>query len=99
MITITILLVITYLLNLVDYYQTIYFIEKFGLSAEVNPIGRFLLENNLADEFKFFIVPLILLGIGIIVKIDNYQKWAVYVIFCVFTFVVIWNFIMIFMNN
>ncbi len=87
-----ILLILIYILNIIDYFQTIYAIQLFGIGVEINPIGRFMLENECAWIFKFIGVPILLTAIGFIIKYDKNKVWAVYFLLTVFLFVVIHNF-------
>lgn len=87
-----ILLILIYILNIIDYFQTVYAIQLFGIGVEINPIGRFMLSNNCAWAFKFIGVALILTAIGFIIKYDKKQSWAVYFLLIVFLFLVIHNF-------
>ena len=50
----TIRFIIAYLLNLFDLLCTNYWIKKFGLDIEANPVGRWLYENHLAVPTKVF---------------------------------------------
>lgn len=93
MIPITISLIIIYILNIIDYFQTIYGINLFGLDIEGNPIARFLLENNCGWIVKFIAVPIILVTLGVLVRIDKKQSWVVYVLLVFYLFVVTNNFI------
>lgn len=45
-------LIFTYLLNLFDLVMTYRLYHLYGLSIEANPIGKFLLETNLAIPYK-----------------------------------------------
>lgn len=87
-----ILLVLIYILNIIDYFQTIYAIQLFGIGVELNPIGRFMLENECAWIVKFIGVPILLTAIGFIIKYDKKQSWAVYFLLTMFLFLVIHNF-------
>lgn len=89
---VTILLSIIYILNIIDYLQTIYAINLLGTGVEANPIGRLLFENNAAWVPKFIMAPVILITIGLIVKIDRRQIWAVYLLLIVYTILVLHNF-------
>ena len=91
MITTIILLIIVYALNIIDYIETLYVINRFGIGVEVNPIGRFLFENNLAWVVKIIVMPIVLATIGFFVKLDKKQIWAIYVLLIFYTAVVISN--------
>ena len=95
MISTIISLIIIYLLNLIDYFQTRYVISIFGLGVEANPIGRFLFEHNLAWPVKILVVPILLLIAGYVVKVNRKLVWMVYLLLVLYLFVVTSNFIML----
>jgi hypothetical protein len=80
------------MLNIVDYLQTIYAIKFFGTSIEANPIGRFLFEHNSAWAMKFIGVPLILIAIWFVIRLDAKQILAPFVLFVFYYIVVLHNF-------
>ncbi len=95
MIKTIILLIITYILNLIDYWQTMYAISLFGLSVELNPVTRFLFKHNCAGEVKI-IVPIILLtALGFIVKAEKENIWAVYFVVIFYFLLILHNFAML----
>ena len=57
----TIRLIIAYLLNLFDLAMTTYWVNKYGIDIEVNPVGRWLYENHLAVPVKVFGIGLLFL--------------------------------------
>lgn len=46
------MLIITYILNLIDYAFTLYWVRKYGIEIEGNPIGRWMFSHNIAWLFK-----------------------------------------------
>ena len=88
-------LVATYILNIVDYLQTIYAVRLCGTGVELNPIGRFLLENNYGWVVKFIIVPIPLITMGIIIRTDRKMAWVVYAALVWYIAIVAHNFFMI----
>ena len=88
-----ILLIVIYILNIVDYCQTIYATRILGMGVEANPIARFFLENNCDGIFKLVVVPIILTMIGLIIWIDRRKIWGAYFLLVYFCCVVIHNFI------
>lgn len=95
MIVTIILLIITYLLNIVDYLQTTYTIQRVGLRAELNPIMRYVFEHNCALAFKVILPAILLIAMGIIVKVDRKSSWTVYVLAALYLLVVMHNFAML----
>lgn len=85
------ILIITYILNVIDYFETLYLIQHFGTEVEGNPIMRYMFENNCAWIAKL-IVPAILLFIcGAFIKKDRTCIRPMYVVFAVYLFLVIHN--------
>ena len=93
MIVVIALLITTYVLNIIDYIQTIYAIQLCGISVEANPIARLFFENNCAWVFKLIVMPIALIVIGLIIKVDKKQVWAACVLFICYCIVVLHNFI------
>ena len=91
-----ILLVITYLLNVVDYFQTTYAVSEFGLDVEANPIARYLLTTDHATLIKLLLPAILLMLLGIIVRVDKRCAWFAYAAFTLNLVVVINNFIVLF---
>lgn len=58
--------IIAYLLNIMDYIFTAYLINKYGIGIELNGIGRWLFENNVAWVYKIFVVGAIMALLGYI---------------------------------
>lgn len=90
-----ILLVATFLLNIVDYVQTMYAIQQLGIGVEFNPLGRFLLENDLAWAAKFVLVPIVLTIMGIVIHKDKKAAWSAYFLFVFYICLVLHNFMML----
>lgn len=89
------ILIFYYVLNIVDYLQTIFMISHFGLACELNPIARILFEHNCAWAVKL-VLPLILaIEIGCLIKKDPAVIWAVYIVTLLYLLVVLHNFCMI----
>ena len=89
------LLIITYILNLIDYLETTYIIQHFGTYAEGNPIMRYIFENNYAWVAKLIVPAILLTVIGLIVKIDKAHIWAPCFLFAFYLFLTIHNFVII----
>lgn len=95
MFKIIVLLIMTYLLNCVDYMQTTYMIRQFGLCVELNPIARLLFEYDLAWTFKIIVSAIAYTAIGIIVAIERKLSWTVYLLATLYFLVVAHNFAML----
>ena len=72
-------LLIAYLLNIIDYLFTSYWVNLYGISIEGNPLGRWLFENNLAGIVKIFIVGGVFLLLGYLFKRYPNTKWVAYI--------------------
>ena len=92
---IILLMAVLYILNSIDYCQTMYAIQYFGLGVEANPVARFLFEHNCGGLVKLVGFPILLAGIGVLIHFDKKQKWALYVLLVVLCVVVINNFIVL----
>lgn len=61
-------LIIAYILNLVDYAFTSFWVHKYGITAEANPIGRWMFSNNIAWVFKIFVVGGLVEVLGVVIR-------------------------------
>ena len=95
MIKVTISLILIYILNLIDYFQTIYAVQLVGIGIELNPIARFLLENNYGRIAKFIVVLIALTIMGITIRIERRMSWAAYVLLVFYICIVINNFVVL----
>jgi hypothetical protein len=84
-------LIISYLLNIIDYLFTAYWVHKFGIEIEANPIGRWMFENNIAWAVKIFIVGGFFALLGYFIKIYPNKAWVVYIPLVVYAAVVIYH--------
>ena len=85
------ILLITYILNVIDYLETLYLIQHFGIAVEGNPIMRFIFENQYGWVAKL-IVPLVLLSAyGIIMKKDKTLLRPIGIATAFYLFLVIHN--------
>lgn len=66
-------LIIAYILNIIDYLFTSHWVNLYGLSAEGNPLGRWMFENGFAGVFKIFIVGGLFVTLGYF--INRYPKY------------------------
>lgn len=92
-------LFIIYLLNLVDYWQTMWAVHLWGINAEANPIGRYLIENNYLAAVKIAIVPILLIALGAIVRFERRVAWMVNAMLTFYTIIIISNFAVILING
>lgn len=74
-------LLFAYILNCFDYICTTYWVKKYDISIEGNPIGRWLYEYNIAWLFKIVIIGGLFCLIG---YCYNDVSWAKYVAIAIF---------------
>ena len=90
-----VLLILTYIFNLIDYVQTTCAISHFGLSVELNPIVRFLFQHHCAEIVKLIAPIILLVIIGFMVKAEKKNIWAVYVLAAIYFLVILHNFVIL----
>lgn len=98
---VTLSLIIIYILNLIDYWQTMTAVQFFGIGVEANPIARILINSGYGWFAKIVIVPILLSLLGFVIykqEIKIYQKiqsMTIYVMLIYYIIVVINNFIVL----
>lgn len=95
MVIVVTLLIVIYILNLIDYCQTAYAIQHFGLGVEINPIMRFIFRHNCEIVFKVILPAILLIALGFIVKVDRKQIWKVYFLAALYFLLITHNFVML----
>jgi uncharacterized membrane protein len=70
-----------------------YAVSLFSSSIEANPLGRVMIDNGSVWILKFVVLPAVLITLGILIKLDNRQKWTLYVLLAAYIFAVVYNFI------
>lgn len=95
MIKVIISLIIIFILNCIDYGQTMYAVSICGLAVEANPIARFFIGSGYGWVPKFVIMPLILALMGYLVRKEPKARWPIYILLVFYVVVVINNFIML----
>lgn len=68
-------LIIAYLLNIIDYLFTAHWVSLYGISIEGNPLGRWMLENDLVGVFKVSIIGGLFILLGCLFKRYPKYKW------------------------
>jgi hypothetical protein len=84
-------LLIAYLLNIIDYLFTSYWVNLYGIDIEGNPIGRWMFENDKAFFVKFVIVPIFLAILGWCIKKRPKAKWVAYIPLAVYGLIVCYH--------
>lgn len=84
-------LFIAYALNIIDYLFTSHWVNLYGLSAEGNPLGRWLFENGLAGVFKIFIVGGLMAVLGICIRLKPRLAPTAYIPLVVYGVIAIYH--------
>lgn len=72
-------LFITYLLNLFDFAMTTLWVRLYGITAEANPVGRWMYTNNLTGAVKIVGVGAMLAVIWVCIRIKPKLAWVAYI--------------------
>jgi hypothetical protein len=84
-------LLIAYILNIIDYLFTSYWVSLYGIGIEGNPIGRWMFNYNVAWVFKIIIVGGLFLLLGCLFKRYPKYKWIAYIPVAVYAVTVIYH--------
>ncbi len=82
------LLTISYFLNVADYLFTTLWVRLYGIDAEANPFGRWMIQNGMVGFVKIVVMAGLFLLLGILVKRCPRAKYAIRIVFgsyCVIT--------------
>ena len=93
------MLIITYILNIIDYLFTLYWVRKFGIEIEGNPIGRWMFSHNIAWLFKIVIVGGIFAVLGVFIHRHPKSAYLAYIPLIVYALVVIYHIIILFITK
>lgn len=85
------ILIITYLLNILDYLFTLYWVRKFGIEIEGNPIGRWMFSHNIAWLFKIVLNGVLLGIVGWYVHLHPESSWIAWICLCVYGVIVLYH--------
>lgn len=84
-------LITAYILNIVDYIFTAYWVHNFGIEIEANPIGRWMFEHNVAWVVKIVGVGLLLLVLYHALKVKPTWAWVSWVLLAVYGVLVLYH--------
>ena len=87
-------LLTAYLLNLIDYAITAYWVNLYGTSIEANPLMRWCFENNVAWAVKIFAVGGLFALVGYLVKRYNKCLWSGRVLLVAYAAVTVYHIIL-----
>lgn len=88
-------LITAYLLNIIDYIFTAYWVHKFGIEIEANPIGRWMFENNVAWVFKIIILGGLFAVLWYCMRKSAKAVIGAKVLLCVYSAIVIYHLIIL----
>lgn len=78
--------IITYILNVIDLICSTYWCYLFGINAELNPLGKILLQHNLAPFIKVMVVGILIMFLSY--NYDN--KYAkIGIVICMIAYIII----------
>ena len=84
-----------YALNIIDYIFTAYWVHKFGIEIEGNPIGRWMFENNVAWVYKIFIVGGAFAVLGYFIKRVPKAVISAKILLVVYALIVIYHIVIV----
>lgn len=84
-------LIITYILNIIDYIFTAYWIKLYGTDIEANPIALWMFNHNVAWVFKIIIVGGLLAALGYLIYRNPKSAWATYIPLTVYGLIVLYH--------
>lgn len=76
-----ILLALSYFLNVADYFFTMYWVQLFGIEAEANPCGRWMLQNGIGGFIKIVAMAGLFFLLSILIKRCPRAKIAGHIVF------------------
>lgn len=85
------LFAVTYVLNIIDYAFTVYWINAYGMGIEANPLGRWMFENNLTAFIKIFVVGALFVLLAYLTKKSPKAIKAGRLLFGVYSVIVIYH--------
>ena len=89
-------LVFAYLFNVIDYFFTRYWINNYGVDVESNPLGKWMFENDSAGFIKIIVVGVLFLILALLSKKSKKAIEAGYLLFAVYSAVVIYHTFLVF---
>lgn len=88
-------LILAYILNIFDYLFTLVMVKKYGIEIEANPIGRWVLENNVAWVFKIVIMGGLFALLGYLLHRFPKYAWVGYIPLVVYGLIVIYHIVIL----
>ena len=88
------MILIAYLLNLIDYLFTAYWVNLYGTEIEGNPLMRWAFENNVAWAVKIFAVGGLFALVGVCIYYKPSVAWSGWVLLVAYTAVTVYHIIL-----
>jgi hypothetical protein len=88
------MLLLTYLLNIIDYLFTLYWVRKFGIEIEGNPIGRWMFSHNIAWLCKIVLNGVLLGIVGWYVHRNPESGWIAWICLIAYAIIVAYHIIL-----
>ena len=82
-------LITAYILNLIDLFCTNYWVRKYGIDAEANPVGRWMYENGSVYIFKIGVVGAALVAIYFGIKNNPSWSWVSWLVLGIYVIILI----------
>ena len=84
-------LLIAYILNIIDYLFTIYWVKLYGTDIEANPVGQWMFEHRLTGFIKVVVMAALFAFIGYEMKRYAIARYASYLLLTVFSLLVVYH--------
>lgn len=88
-------LLIAYVLNVIDYLFTAYWVNLYGAEIEANPFMRYMFENNMAWIVKIFAVGVPFAVIGYFIHKYPRTAWAGKILLVVFALLTMYHLVLL----
>ena len=92
-------LIIAYILNLLDYAITAYWVSLCGTEIEANPLMRWCFENDIAWAVKIYGVGALMAVVGICINKKPRTAWAAWVLLIVYSAIALYHLALVFITN
>jgi hypothetical protein len=84
-------LIVSYVLNIIDYLFTACWVGRFGIDVESNPIGRWMFQNNVAGLYKIIIVGCLFAVLGYFTKRNRKAAWVAYIPLVAYSIIIVYH--------
>lgn len=88
------MILIAYILNLLDYAFTAYWVSLYGVEIEANPLMRWYFENDIAWAVKIYGVGALMALVGICIYKKPRTAWAAWVLLFAYAAVTVYHIVL-----